>query len=247
MKNATFFKTSTLVAACAALMACGGGGDSAPVAPAVVLTNIAAQGLWQNAAGSATDNFTVVTDSGDAWSVLNTAGTQRLVKAMLATSGTGFAGTGKSFLLGTSTVDAVTLNASAVAKTSLNGSISSTAPAESFSLAYQTRYDTAAKLADFVGSWTGALKTASANWSINATGVLTGVSTTGCTYTGQLGLRPEARAVANIAVTQTCAAETKEAPVTQFSGVAFKTTDNKAVTVLLTTADSTQALALKLQ
>jgi hypothetical protein len=54
-------------------------------------------------------------------------------------------------------------------------------------------------------------------------------------------LRPEAKAVANAVITESCPA------VTQLSGVAIKTTDNKGITMLLTTAGDAQGAVLILR
>lgn len=249
--NTTFLKTTTLAVTCTALMACGGGGGSssgsgdtpAPVSPpSPSFSNVTAQGLWQSAEGAATTISTVVTDNGQVWSVLTNAGITRLIKATLAASGTGFTGAGKVFVLGTTTVDAVTLNAAAVVKSSLNGNISSTTQTEPFSLAYQTRYETPAALIDFAGStWSATLGPGTVNWSISSSGVITGTRTTGCTYSGQVSLRAETKAVADVVVTESCPA------VTQLSGVAVKTTDNTGITMMLTTTGDTQAVLLSLR
>ena len=245
MMNTTFFKTTTLAVTCAALMACGGGGDTPdPVSPSPSPSpsNVTAQGLWQSSEGAATTISTLVTDNGQVWSVLSNAGITRLVKTNLAASSTGFTSAGKAFVLGTTTVDAVTLNAAAVAKSSLKGNISSTTQTEPFSLAYQTRYETRATLIDFAGvTWSATLGSGTVNWSISSSGVITGTRTTGCTYVGQISLRAETKAVADVVVTESCPA------VTQLTGVAVKTTDNTGITIMLTTTENTQAVLLGLR
>ena len=253
MNPTTFYKTSAVAVACTLLLACGGGGGGSP-APVVdpvppgggsststPLSNISAQGIWQSGAGAATVTSTVVTDNGQVWSVLTNAGTTRLVKASLAASGTGFTGSGKAFVLGATTAESVTLTATAVAKSSLSGSISSTTQTEPYSLAYQSRYDTPVTLANFAGTWSATLGPGTVNWTISSAGVISGTRTTGCTYTGQVSLRTEARAVADAVITESCPA------VTQLSGVAVKTSDNTGITLLLTTTGDAQAVVIGLR
>ncbi|MDD2882650.1 MAG: hypothetical protein PHQ58_19690 [Rhodoferax sp.] len=260
MNPTTIYKTAAAALACSFLLACGGGGGSptpfvdpvppggdsstpAPLpdpVPPITLTGITAQGLWQSGAGAETVTSTVVTDNGQVWSVFTTAGATRLVKASLAASGTGFTGTGKAFVLGANTVEAIILTATAVAKSSLSGSISSTAQTESYSLAYQSRYDTPITVASFAGSWSATLGPGTVNWTISNSGVITGTRTTGCTYTGQVSLRPEAKAVVDAVITESCPT------VTQLSGIAVKSADNTGITLLMTTTGDAQAVVIGL-
>lgn len=243
MSTKKYLPTATvLTLVIATLTACGGGSaDSVIVLGPPTLSNIAAQGIWHSATGAATDVSAVVTDSGQVWSLHTAAGTTRLVKAALSSSASGFTGTGKSFVLGSTAVDTVTVNATALAKTSMSGNITSPTQSEVLDLAYQTRYDTPVTLSNFAGTWSATLGPGTVTWTIDSAGVITGTRTTGCTYTGQLSLRPEAKAVANAVITESCPA------VTQLSGVAIKTTDNKGITMLLTTAGDAQGAVLILR
>ncbi len=182
---------------------------------------------------------------GALWSVVTSGVTTRLIKASLAVQGSSFAGSGKSFTLGTTAVDSsITATASVVEKSTLSGNIASATAglSEPFALAYQSRYDTAAALADFAGSWKATLGPGTVNWTIGASGNLSGTRTTGCTYTGQISLRTERKAVTDAAVLEDCAGAK-----TQFNGVAVKTADGKAITLLMTTAGDAQAVLLALQ
>lgn len=243
-----------------ALTACGGGsgssttsdvsggssstttnaGSATATSNTAALSNTTAQGIWQSASGTTTNTSSVVTESGQIWSILTTAGTTRLVKASLANSTSGFTGSGKSFVLGTTVIDAVNLNLAAIAKTTLSGNISNTTQTEAFSLAYQTRYDTPVSLANFSGVWQATLGPGTVNWNVSNSGAITGTRTTGCTYVGQLSLRPEAKAVADVTITESCPA------ITQLSGVALKTADNTGITMLMTTSEDAQGVLLSL-
>ncbi|MCF8169039.1 MAG: hypothetical protein K9J77_10545 [Rhodoferax sp.] len=79
------------------------------------------------------------------------------------------------------------------------------------------------------------------NWILGSTGELSGTRTTGCTYTGILSLRTEQKAVVDARVTETCAGA-----VTQLSGVALKSEDKLRITMLLTNADESAAVAVLL-
>lgn len=244
-----FFKSAAPIVTSAVLIACGGGGGSGTSsgtqtpnpAPLPIASSLPVQGIWRSAAGAVPAVSALVTDNGQTWVVLTDSGSTRLVKASLTASGAGFTGTGKGFDLGTTTVLPITLSATAVAKTSLSGNISSAGQSEPYSLAYQTSYDTPAALTDFAGTRSASLGPGTVTWSINNNGALTGTRTTGCSYTGQVTLRPEASAVVDVAVTESCPA------VTQLSGVAVKSADSAGITMLLTTANDAQGVLLSLR
>jgi len=226
-----------------ALAACGGGGGaSAPAsAPAPVASVATAQGIWQSAPGAAASVSAVVLPDGQLWSIVADVGAVRMVKAILAVQGTGFGGAGTSYTLGTAAASA-TVSASAVEKSSLNGSIVSAGHSDTLALAYQGRYDTAAALADVAGAWQATLGPGVVNWSVDAAGALTGTRTTGCTYTGQLSLRAERKAVLDAAVTEHCAG----APALALAGVALQSADKANLVLMLTSADGATGVAVNL-
>lgn len=79
------------------------------------------------------------------------------------------------------------------------------------------------------------------NWGITAAGVLSGTRTTGCTYTGQLSLRAEQKAVLDVVVAETCAGA-----ITQLSGVAPKSEDKLGITMMMANADESAAVTVSL-
>jgi hypothetical protein len=164
----------------------------------------------------------------------------RLIKTALAVSGTGFAGTGKDYVLGSSTVRDTTVDATAQAGATLSGNMTG-AGAETFSLAYQSRYDTAATLADFANTWrsTAGNGAVTLNWSVTQTGSVTGTSTTGCSYSGQISLRAEAKAVADANLTETCAGA-----AIVYAGAATYNPNTARATLALTSADGASGLLL---
>lgn len=227
------------------LSGCGGGGAaSALPAPVPVRTTAALQGIWQSPVGASSTLSAIALSDGTLWAIISGAGVTRLVKASLSAQAAGFGGSGKSYTLGASTATSVTATATAdvVEKTSLTGTLTaSDAQPEAFALVYQSRYDTPAVLSDYAGAWGATLGPGVVNWTIDSAGALNGTRTTGCTYSGQLSVRTEQKAVLNATVTETCAGA-----VAQLGGVAVFNADKTRITMLLTAADETTGVALSL-
>jgi hypothetical protein len=100
-----------------------------------------------------------------------------------------------------------------------------------FSAANANVYATAATLGSFAKTWSGVNSGRTMAWTFSSTGALTGSSvTTGCSYTGQLTLRSEAKAVVNAQVVETCPG--MSAAVT-YNGIAYINKDSQAVFTLL--------------
>jgi hypothetical protein len=241
-----------MASATATLIACGGR-SSDPAAPTPTPDPIqppaaiaVPQGIWQSATGALTTTSVLVTENGQVWGVFSNAAGTRLLKGQVANTGTAFTGQGKSYILGSTVTDNATVSVTTVPKTSLSGSVTGSvnngSQTESFSLVYQSRYETPVTLASFTGNaWGATLGAGTITWRIDANGALTGTRTTGCTYTGQLSLRTEEKAVADVAITESCPA------VTQMSGVAVKTSDNAGITMLLTTTGDAQGVLVGLR
>lgn len=249
---ATHSRACALLAALL-LAGCGGGDSDSPTPapgptpePGPTPTLTAVQGLWQSAAGGATSTSAIVLPDGNLWAVqVNGTGasaTTRVLRATLAVQGTGYSATGKSYTLGgsTSAPTTVPLAASVIEKTSLSVRTGADA-AETITLAWQGRYDTSASLAGFAGAWSTTLGPGTVHWGIDDQGRISGTRTTGCTYTGQLGLRPERKAVVDALVQEDCAGVR-----TQLGGVATLNPDSGRLSMVMTTADDTQAVVLGL-
>ena len=157
--------------------------------------------------------------------------------------GSGYSATGKSYTLGgsTSAPATVAVAASGVEKTSLNVRTGVDAGAETLTLAWQARYDTPASLAGFAGAWSATLGPGMVRWNIDDQGRISGTRTTGCTYTGQLALRPERKAVVDALVQEDCAGV--RIPL---EGVATINPDSGRMSMVLTTPDEAQAVVLGL-
>ena len=226
----------------------GGGGGSDPVPtptpnPTPVSTTAALQGIWQSPAGTATNTSAIVLPDGQLWAVIVTAGTPvstRVIKARFAPELAGFTGSGTSYALGTNISSSLTATASVIEKTSLAATFSSNGQSDAYSLAYQSRYDTLVSLADWQGSWSGTLGPGTVSWNIAASGAISGTRSTGCIYSGQVSLRQEQKAIADVSVTESCAGT-----VTQLAGIGTLVT-GKAATLAMTTADGSAAVLLGL-
>lgn len=241
------------------LLAACGGGDSEPTPtptpppePTPVATLSATQGIWQSAAGAATSTSAIVLPDGGLWAVQTSssgASTQtstQVIKATLAVQGNGYSATGMRYTLGTGNANAgapatVVVAASVVEKSSLVLRTGSGADAQDLALAWQARYDSSASLAGLAGAWSATMGAGTLRWSIDADGHISGTRTTGCTYTGQLSLRTERKAVVDALVLEDCAGAR-----TQLNGVATLNPDTGRLSMVLTTADDSQAVLLAL-
>lgn len=232
------------------LAACGGSPSSDPLStstptptptPTPTLSVSSLQGIWRSPTGAPSTLSAVLLPDGKVWALISNASSTRVVKGSFAVQGSAYLASGKSFTLGTTASTTTSLTATVLEKTSLSGVISADGLAENYSLAYQARYDTAAVLADFAGVWSATLGPGTVNWTLGSTGGITGTRTTGCTYAGQLSLRAEQKAVVDVAVVENCAGA-----ITQLAGVAVKSEDKTGITMLMTNADDSVAVALNL-
>ena len=254
-----------LVAA-ALLAGCGGGdGDATPPAtpnppptPAPSPTLSQAQGIWQSAAGASTTVSAIVLPDGVLWAVLvNGAGasastTTRVLKATLSAQGSGYSATGKSYTLGggASAPGSVPVAASVLEKSALEVRVGTGAGAESLALAWQVRYDSPAQLADLAGNWSATVGPGVVSLTVDAQGRITGSRTTGCTYSGQLSLRTERKAVVDAQLQEDCAGARVQLSGVATAQAAFTTATGTVpaqLNMVLTTADEAQAVLLALQ
>ena len=96
-------------------------------------------------------------------------------------------------------------------------------------------------LAGFAGAWSATLGPGMVRWNIDDQGRISGTRTTGCTYTGQLALRPERKAVVDALVQEDCAGV--RIPL---EGVATINPDSRSLSMVMTTPDEAQAVVLGL-
>ena len=235
----------------ATLAGCGGGGGgiAAPAtplpttSPAIGPVSADLQGIWESSSAGIKTSAVVMPD-GQTWLAQSQAsGDIDLVIAKLEASGSGyssgFIGSGKRYLLGTSTVGTIDLNASKTATSSLSLTLTNAGVTETYAMGYQGRYDTAATLADHAGDWTATSGPGTLNWHITATGILSGTGSTGCSYAGQIKLRAEAKAVVDLIVAEQCADKSL-----QLAGIALLHPDKRSATLAMTTTDGATAWLL---
>ena len=246
---------SNLLAACTAaflLAACGGGGGGGDTAPApaptpVPLSTTTLQGLWQSTGAGATTTAAIVLPDGRMWQVSTDTSKSptvtRLVKAAISGQSGNYTGAAKRYVLDDTgaTPTSATVSATLVEKVSLGGTVTGAGVSETYSLAYLSRYDTPATLADFAGSWSATLGAGVVNWSVTASGVLSGSRSTGCAYSGQFTLRTEMKAVVDLAITETCGGTTS-----QSLGVGAMNADKSRITLFLTSSDEASASVISL-
>ena len=235
----------------ATLAGCGGGGSSGGIAapatplptptpsPAIARVTEDLQGIWEGSNAGIKTSAVVLPD-GQTWLVQSQAS---LVIAKLEASGSGyssgFIGSGKRYLLGTSTVGTIDLNAGKTAASSLSLTLTTAGVTETYAMSYQSRYDTAATLADHAGDWTATSGPGRLTWHITATGILSGTGSTGCSYAGQIKLRAEAKAVVDLIVAEQCADKLR-----QLAGIALLHPDKRSATLAMTTTDGVTAWLL---
>ena len=235
----------------ATLAGCGGGGSSGGIAapatplptptpsPAIARVTEDLQGIWESS-NAGVETSAVVLPDGQTWLVQSQAS---LVIAKLEASGSGyssgFIGSGKRYLLGTSTVGTIDLNAGKTAASSLSLTLTTAGVTETYAMGYQSRYDTAAILADHAGDWTATSGPGRLTWHITATGILSGTGSTGCSYAGQIKLRAEAKAVVDLIVAEQCADKLR-----QLAGIALLHPDKPSATLAMTTTDGVTAWLL---
>ena len=233
----------------ATLAGCGGGGSSRGIAapatplptpnPAIARVTEDLQGIWESS-NAGVETSAVVLPDGQTWLVQSQAS---LVIAKLEASGSGyssgFIGSGKRYLLGTSTVGTIDLNAGKTAASSLSLTLTTAGVTETYAMGYQSRYDTAAILADHAGDWTATSGPGRLTWHITATGILSGTGSTGCSYAGQIKLRAEAKAVVDLIVAEQCADKLR-----QLAGIALLHPDKRSATLAMTTTDGVTAWLL---
>jgi hypothetical protein len=207
--------------------------------PAIAAVTADLQGIWESSSAGVKTSAVVLPD-GQTWLMQSQAS---LVIAKLEASGTGyssgFIGSGKRYLLGTSTVGTIDLNAGKTAASSLSLTLTTAGVTETYAMGYQSRYDTAATLADHAGDWTATSGPGRLTWHITATGILSGTGSTGCSYAGQIKLRAEAKAVVDLIVAEQCADKSR-----QLAGIALLHPDKRSATLAMTTTDGVTAWLL---
>ncbi len=186
-------------------------------------------GFWEGTLGDTTASA-VVLDDGVAWVVVN--GTvPRIIKNALAVNGGILSGTGLGYTVGAETTSPVTMTAGLYSLKLKGFLLGAKREVFDFNAANTSVYTKPATFTSFAKTWIGVNSGLTMAWTFSASGALTGSSvTTGCSYTGQLTLRSEAKAIVDAQVVETCPGES--AAVT-YKGIAYINKDSKAVFTLL--------------
>lgn len=238
----------TSLAAAALLSACGGGDDGGSEAvpasePGSTFSASQLQGRWVTASGitPARTGIFLPAAAGSTELWLLSADLRSLSRLQVSASGVdAVSATGKTYSLPNSAASPAQAASYSGSANLTNLSMSLNPGALQF-----TRNDAlkaATNQADVAGNWRATLggQTVALNWNIAATGALSGPSSTGCSYSGQLTARSDARAY-NASLTETC-----NGASVSFSGIATYRANPAALTLALTSTDAAQAMVVSL-
>lgn len=218
------------------LVGCGGGdGGTIPELP-VAKTS---KGLWVGRQGT-TNTSAIVLANGEAWLVFQESGTTtRFARIQTQTAGSTFRGIGNQYLLQSGNVETASISGTFVDKSNFSGSMTAggNGSKTDFILAYDGQYDKPASLSDAVGTWSGSFGGGTRTLTVAATtGALTGSSTTGCNYSGELQIRAADPALFDVSFTESC--PTANPPTSTFlSGIATVNAAKNALSFAVTTND----------
>ena len=229
MKFKSFAAAMIIMIPLSLLVGCGGGGGG-PSGPAPVM-----KGFWGGTSGT-TNTSAIVLANGDSWLVFQESGIiTRFARLQVLTSGTGYSGTGNQYLMQTGAKETATATGTFAEKTTISGAMSAAGVPTNLNLTYNTLYEVPAKQADAVGVWTGSFGGNSSNCTLTVvtTGVLTGSSTTACSYSGTVQPRTVDPAVFDVNFTETCVG----GGVTVLSGIATVNAAKTAMSIAATAAD----------
>jgi hypothetical protein len=243
----TITSKSTLVTALGAvtlaslLAACGGGSSDAP---ASVLPTSNLQGIWTAGTLGTETASMVVLSSGASWLLVNHAPVQ-LITSVLKGNTTGYDGTGIEYTSGSTPAPAaVSYAAAVVPKKTLTGTVTQTGQSRALSFSYDPRYETAALQTEVVGTWTGTKNAGSVavTWKIVDSGALTGSSTSGCSYGGNVlvhGAGAVPVGVFDLTLVETCSERGVDV-VKNFGGIVVLNAAKTGATFAFSTAAGTE-------
>ena len=234
--------TMLFIALSSVLAACGGGGGGGSDNSATAIDTTQLKGRWVTASGvtPAVTAVVVPEASGTANAWLLAQDASRLVKLVVRSDGST---TGKSYALsqGNATGQAVTGQVTA-ALTSTPKSISFTGVnAGVIALSLSDALAAPAVQADAEGTWRATLggNAQTIQWSVAATGALSGSATSGCSYTGGISAIASTAAY-SVQLNESCPDGTK----TAFGGIATLNASKSGLTVVLASADEARGAAV---
>jgi hypothetical protein len=222
------------------LTGCGGGGSNSTPPETNKPANSDFQGIWSSKSANASTSTIVLPDL-RMWTVVSEGSTLRLITAQLATVGTKLSGEGKTYIIGTNGSSTTTVTLSKNYATAITVDIVAGSQKTSRLETYQSKYEVPVTLADFAKSWSAIVGVGKFNWTVSVTGAITGNSSTGCTYAGQLTERPERKSVMEASITETCVST-----VTKLQGISTLNVDKNQWNLVATTSDATNGLVISL-
>jgi hypothetical protein len=184
--------------------ACGGGGSNSNTESGT------AEGLWQGTTSTNRAIAGVVLDDGTFWFIYSGVGNSSVIAGVVQGNGTSNNGSftssnGRDFSFEGLGVNDFTLAATYAAKNTLRGTVTSTTSGSgTFASTYSTDYELTPNLLDIAGTYSGSDASSggveSATVAISSTGVISGNSAKGCSFTGNATPRPNGN-VYNVSVT----------------------------------------------
>jgi hypothetical protein len=195
-------------------------------------------GFWEGTINNTKVSILVLSD-GTAWTVTNDLA-PKVMRASLKVNGGMASGGADVYTYGGSTKSTLAMTA-AINQGNLAGTLTyankdGTFQRTDYSLgpanaAKKAAYSKAATFAAMAKKWTATISGQSFEWTFSSNGALTGVNlTTGCTYTGPLGLRSgDSSAIMNALITEQC----DGSAATLFTGIAYLNENNRPEFVLI--------------
>lgn len=193
------------LALCALITACGGGGGGGGSSTPAPAANVDAQGLWSGTSSAGYALNAVILETGEFYSMFSSGGVAYGIDYGTGTSsGSTFSGSLVEFYIPTNQTFAGNLSGTVTAKSSLSGSTTyNNGNTGTFSMTYNTAYDTPATLSAITGTYTGTYYAgAPVTMAVTSTGVVNGTSTN-CSFTGTALPRSTGKNVYNVNLTFT--------------------------------------------
>jgi len=226
-KSMLFSLVSLLMVTALNIAGCGGGNGAPPASTSI-------KGLWAGTQGS-TETSAIILSNGDSWLVFQESGVAtKFARMQTTTNGTSFSSSGYQYLLQSGVTEAASASGNFVEK----ASITATSGGNSLNLSYNSQYEVPASSNDAAGSWKGTYGggASSLNLTVSSVGVLSGSSSTGCTYSGSLQPRSADPAVFDIRFNETCVT----GATTSLEGIATFNTLKTGISFAVTTSDKSR-------
>lgn len=234
---------ASLTSACLLLTACGGGGDNAsepPLTPPPAINQGVYAGSTSNTAASSFQ--LLVLEDGSAWATYGTQSASAFLVQGFVQGQAGFNNgkvtSGNIRDYGFSPAVAGKLTGNYDGTPAVSGQISYASGNVSFSssaIASSTyNYQAAAQLSDVSGNWSVSLTTGeTASLTISNSGVIGGVSSSGCNFTGQIAPRASGKNVFNVRLTFTSAQCALQGQTATGVGLTYPTASSQRQLIVL--------------